>query len=610
MTNAWSGRKVTAARAIVATRLPAPCGQCGKVIEAGADPRTWVVGHIKPRATHPALIFDPGNWRPEHRRCSNRTGHSVAIANAELRGARAALRGDFPGGDGSDSYRSRSSLSPTSGALIPTRPDLEWSPEALARHDWLVPFLEVPDDASPPLWMSPPPADAVGSYGADAVAWIEESQRIRLRWWQRLAITRQLEHRADGSLVHRSVVESGPRRIGKSVRIRGLALWRLEHGPGLFGETQLVMHTGSDVAICREIQRAAWRWAEDVAGWTVTRGNGKEAVETPGGDRWLVRAQDAVYGYDCCLGLVDEGWNVKPDTVTEGLEPATLERSSAQVHLTSTAHRRATSLMRGQLQSALTVDDPEVLLLVWAAPPGSDPGDPAVWRAASAHWSQDRRRMIASKYEKALAGQADPEADDPDPMAGFVAQYLNIWRLRETATRGEPMVDEQGWAHLIATMPDPDAKPDAAAIESWFAEGISVVLAWRLDGGRVLVSVTAHDDLPAAVAAVRASGFRGVTTLGASLAADPAAARFRTRPGEGRTADAVKDVERLLREDVVRHDGGQHLTDQVLAVRTVPGADGRRMSSTGRADAVKATAWAVRAARASRGRQRLVLPSA
>ncbi|MBM6705401.1 HNH endonuclease, partial [Sutterella massiliensis] len=87
-----------------------------------------------------------------------------------------------------------------------------------------------------------------------ACSWIESTQRITLRWWQRLAITRQLEHDEQGQLVWRVVVESAPRRAGKSVRLRGVALWRLEHGAELFGEPQLVVHTGKDVAIVREIQ--------------------------------------------------------------------------------------------------------------------------------------------------------------------------------------------------------------------------------------------------------------------------------------------------------------------------------------------------------------------
>ena len=77
----------------------------------------------------------------------------------------------------------------------------------------------------------------------------------------------------------------------------------------------------------------------------------------------MVKAQDAVYGYDVCLGLVDEGWDVKPDTVNEGLEPAALERQSAQVSLTSTAHRRATSMMRSEIAAAMSMEDPETLLL-------------------------------------------------------------------------------------------------------------------------------------------------------------------------------------------------------------------------------------------------------
>lgn len=60
-----------------------------------------------------------------------------------------------------------------------------------------------------------------------------------------------------------------------------------------------------------------------------------------------------------------------------------------------------------------------------------------------------------------------------------------------------------------------------------------------------------------------------------------------------RAATAVQELGRWLREDVVRHDGGEHLTGQVLAARTVPAADGPRMSSKGRADAIKAAVYAV-----------------
>jgi len=493
------------------------------------------------------------------------------------------------------------------GGPVEVREGLAWDPDTLRRYDWLAEFADVPDDASPPLWMSLPPEDAVDSYGAEAIAWIEEVERKRLRWWQRLAITRQLEHRADGSLCHRSIVESASRRSGKSVRMRGVALWRLEHGPGLFGETQLAMHTGSDIPICREIQRGAWRWAE-AQGWEVTKANGKEAVETVNGDRWLVRSQDGVYGYDVTYGMVDEGWKVKPDTVSEGLEPATLERQSPQVHQTSTAHRRATSLMRAAIATALATADPTVLLLVWAAPAGSDPGDPAVWRAASPHWSEDRRRLMESKYNKALAGHIDPEADDPDPMAGFCAQYLNMWRLNERRVeRGEALVDVDAWEALAVNQPV--TAPTAAAIESWFSDGVSLALT-RPAGNDTVVSVTDHPNVAGAVAAMRAAGFRGRVTVGASLVDDPAMRGVRHRKGEGRTVAAVQALKNQLREGGVAHDGGEHLSGQVLAVRTLESADGPRVISTGRADAIKAASWAVAQSRlARRAKSRLGVPS-
>jgi hypothetical protein len=480
-----------------------------------------------------------------------------------------------------------------------------WHPEALARYPWLEPFAEVPFDAAPPLAMSPPPADAVGSYGAQAVEWIEATQRLTLRWWQALAITRQLEHRADGTLCHRSVVESTPRRAGKSVRIRGMALWRLAHAEQ-FGEPQSIIHTGSDVAICREIQRGAWRWCEQ-SGWTVGRANGKEAVETPNDDRWLVRAQRAVYGYDVCFGIVDEGWDVEPDTVSEGLEPAMLERSSPQLHLTSTAHRRATSMMRSALQHAFSADDPAVLLLLWGARPGSDPADVNVWRAASPYWSDDRRMMIAGKYEKALAGEDDPELDDPDPMRGFEAQYLNVWRLRERREVGAAVVTEHAWAALVADVPA-DRAPDAVAVEDWYTEGVNVAQAWHVDGGAV-VSVATYVDVAGAVEAVEASGFTRAVLAGASIATDPAwkAAGVRVTPQKGTVRGAVEDLGRLLTDGVLAHDGGAELSSQVLALRTSPGVDGPRLRSTAPADGVKAAVWAALAARKNGARRAVVV---
>lgn len=309
--------------------------------------------------------------------------------------------------------------------LLETRSD-----PMIACHEqaWLTDFLDIPENAAVPLAMSGPHPRAVGSYGAECIAWAKAELGVTYRWWQQLAITRQLEHDEDGVLVWREVIDTGPRRIGKSVRLRGVALWRIANADRI-GETQLAMLVSKDLAVGKEIHRGSWRWAE-TKGWKVTRLNGGQEVEAPGESRWLLRADTAVYGYDVGYGQVDESWGVDPQSITDGLEPALLERLWPQLHLTSTAHVKATSLMRRRLVGALRDASPEdVLLLMWGARPDDDLADEATWRAASPHWSEDRRALIARKYAAALAGQDEPEFDDPDPVRGWAAQYLNVWPL-------------------------------------------------------------------------------------------------------------------------------------------------------------------------------------
>jgi ketosteroid isomerase-like protein len=285
-----------------------------------------------------------------------------------------------------------------------------------------------------------------------------------------------------------------------------------------------------------------------------------------------------------------------------------MERESPQLLLTSTAHRRATSLMRKRLGTALAVDDGETLLLLWAAPATADPASPAVWRDASPHWSDDRKKMISAKYLAAVAGQEDAEADDPDPFQGFLAQYLNVWRLgQRTIAHGNPVIEEDAWADLVT--PLPDGKPAAVAVESWFSQGVSVVAAWRTDDG-VVVSAEDYPDL--ASAAVRAAAWSagGKVFVGASISEDPVWAKVRVTPAKGTTKAAVDDLTRMLNDGVVVHDGGEHLTDQVISLRTVPGQDGPRLRSTGRADAVKALVWVVASVRRrATGRPRILLPN-
>lgn len=606
MTRAWTGRGVAAARVHVAghTTWPATCGQCGRPVVADPPGTTgkasgWVVGHIKSRVTHPELTWEPSNWRVEHRRCSDASGQAAVIEKARADALREV--GSSP------AATSRQSPPLPAHTHAQTAPDVEipdrlsWAAFVAAAPEWMTALLDVPEDAAPPLAISPPHPRAVGSYGPDAVSWMETNLRergrpLRLRWWQKLVIYRQLEHDDAGALVWFVILETGPRRIGKSTRARAGNLWRLRYGPELFEPEQIVMHTGRDLAICREIIRKAWPWAEarDGDGWATKRGMTEPEVSYLESNRWVVRSKDSTTGYDTCLAMVDESWDVPASAVDEDLEPSMLERESPQLNLMSTAHRRATSLMRGRITKALAADDWKTLLLWWGAPPGADPGDETVWRAASPHWSPQRHELMAQKYAAALAGEVDPEADDLDPMAGFEAQYLNVWRLRAPArTVGEPIVDAGTWSALAAERPA--GPPDVVAVESWFSHGVAVAASWRLQDGRVLVSATDHPTMDAAAAHAASLGSRRPVLVGASLLKHTAWEAIATDAAQGTTLVCVRELDRALGAGELVHDGGDVLTDQVLAVRTSPGADGPRLRSTARADAVKAAVWAASA---------------
>jgi hypothetical protein len=144
----------------------------------------------------------------------------------------------------------------------------------------------------------------------------------------------------------------------------------------------------------------------------------------------------------------------------------------------------------------------------------------------------------------------------------------------------------------------PGVAPAVVAVESWFSDGVCVASAWPLGGSQVLVGVECHRTVADAAGAV--SGVSaGQLLVGKSIAKDPAWAALLVEPVGSTTKQAVTTLRQLVDDDVLRHDGGEVLSGQVLALRTLPGADGPRVRSTGRADAVKAAAWAVESARAA-----------
>jgi phage terminase large subunit-like protein len=472
---------------------------------------------------------------------------------------------------------------------------------------WLSPLRVIPDNAAWPRLMSPPNPLAVGSYGPDAEFWAQATWQVHLRWWQRLALYRLLEYDADGQLVWPDALVSTARQVGKSILLRVLAGWRM-HDRRL-GDSPLVLHTGKDLPVCREVQQPARVWARQMGGYRVREANGETEISAPTGGRWLVRARQSVYGYSADVALVDEAWRVTPEIVEDALEPTLTEKPNGQLVLFSTAHRQATPLvlLRRAAMLAAWGEDTGSLLLEWSAPAATDDlGDQLAWRQASPHWSKSRERLLTQKLARVRKGvSADPDEDDP--VESFRAQFLNVWPARELVTthRDEPLVDPEAWQRLGDLSAAPAAgAPLVVAVEDYYGLGAAAAAASVLPDGRVLVWGSLHATRPEAYAwAAWVVGERdtGTVLVGATL--DAATVRD-WLPGltvlpqtTVDTRTALPLLRSLVTTGRLAHADEPALTGQMCAVRVVPsGAGGLQVPHRGmRSDLVRAAGWAVQA---------------
>jgi len=299
----------------------------------------------------------------------------------------------------------------------------------------------MPASARWPRLMTGPHPAAVGTYGPDAVAW-GEARRLHprpsagTRWWQRLALSRALEHDAAGSLVWPLVIVSAPRQAGKSWLERIVCGWRIDQGARFGGQEQAVLHVAHKLIAAQEVWRPAARWAQR-SGLGVRWANGEQQIETGDGSRWLLQAANdgAGVAFSLSMSLIDEGWRVARSVFEEAIEPAMAEADSPQTWLVSTAGTADSDLMHTYRAAAIaTLEDPSgVLLIEWSAPPDPDLDidDPAVWQAAQAHWDERRAAWVARK--RAFADER-----------AFRQQALNQWVPSLTP----PVLEEGTWGRV------------------------------------------------------------------------------------------------------------------------------------------------------------------
>lgn len=600
-----------------ACRAPVPGGECGG--------RASVAGHVLARRL--GGCDDPANLRAECRTCSSSDGATLgnderaALELARLIVARSVAQRDGAGSSGGSSDLDPAmkllSLSKIVPANVQVRGSGSSSPDSLLEVDgstltvpgpddpvwddapWLDELREVPPEAVWPRLMTYPHPRAVGTYGDELVAVFTTVHRRQPRWWQRLAFARIGEHDEAGHLVWTEYLGTLSRQGGKSWALRTLALWRVLKCAERWDE-QLVVHTGRDVAIVREVLKRAQSWGER-NGLHVSRNNLEPGLSTEphmSGSRWIIRAKDATYGYSPGAALVDEVWDVPAGAVEDGIEPSMVEQTSPQLGLWSTAHRKATGLGKERRQAAIEQIRAPItrLLLEWSTPSTYDRGDRAGWRLASPHWSPAREAMIAKAYDKVRRGVSlDPE--EPDPIASFDAQWLNRWPAPASITLkstdepllidlervdGEPRSAQWQAALDPQVMPAPGA-PLFLAVEDELGSGSAAAAAGMTRDGRIVVGGWRFGTRQEAIDWCQDVGEDAADPLllvGASFADDPELEGLEVPvepAGAAESRTGLPMLRELVRLGRIAHDGGRDTSQAMLTARVRIGVDGAAM---------------------------------
>lgn len=464
--------------------------------------------------------------------------------------------------------------------------------------DWLADLrANMPESASWPRFATLPHPSAVGSYGAEVEERALADHGIDLRWWQRLTARLLLQHDADGQLCFRWAIISAARQSGKTWLIRELAWWRM-HAAETFADVQQVVHSARTLTPAWDAILPILYDLLESDTYAVNRAQARFGVWL-GESGWRVIAQSNVYGQTASLGILDEGWGIKPTDVTDGFEPTIVERPSGQLLFISTAHRRATALIpQRRIEALAEIEEPGGgLILEWSTPRTAELADRDAWRQASPHWSTRREEMMAEALNRAESGiSIDPT--EPDPVESFRAQWLNQWNNRVVAPRrGEPLVDPERWDSLAVTAPTTPSGTAALAIEDYHGAGYGVVLVGEIDGERLLARCWQFDRRTDLLGWLRSVVALPTLIAGVTLAADPEIQRISpviVRHGSTETAMALPMFRELVASRRLHHVDSPALSGQVYDAMVKRLAGGLTLVGTSRTDLVRCCAWAAR----------------
>jgi hypothetical protein len=313
----------------------------------------------------------------------------------------------------------------------------------------------------PPLYATPrdPSRDTLGG----AVAAIAEQLGVPFMPWQRQVADVAMEvDPATGRLAYREVVLTTPRQSGKTTLELAAMVHRCRTWP-----RSRVLYSAQDRIHARA------KWEDDhvaalerspFAGeFTVRYQRGDEAIRWRNGSRHGITAPGEKAGHSDVLdvAVADEAWALEDSRLEQGLSPTMITRPQPQLWVVSTAGTHRSAYLRGKLDAGrarVGAGQPStVAYFEWSAVPGSEPGDPATWRACMPALGHTvRESTIAAEYERL-------------DLADFCRAYLNWWPGEIPADW--QVIAEADWLALAAppsTPVDPvafaaDVTPDRSA---------------------------------------------------------------------------------------------------------------------------------------------------
>ncbi|AQY55611.1 terminase large subunit [Gordonia phage Huffy] len=342
------------------------------------------------------------------------------------------------------------------------------------------------------------------SLGFECIEFASDVLGIDLFPWQQWLLIHALELNDDGTFRFRKVVVLVARQQGKTTLFKVWALWRL-----YADDAEAVLGTAQDLSTAEKTMSQTLALADSVpdlhagiAKRSDTNGSkffrlANDPANGYAGGEYIVKAATGGGGRGSSIELVfmDELREHKNHLSYSAVTKTTNAIPRAQVVMMSNAGDD-TSVVLNQLQSAAQAkiaagqtEDTQTALFEWSAPEGCNVWDRRGWAQANPSCGH------GTISEQIIAG--DCEAD-PEPVFRTEVLCQRVQQLEQSVFTNEEGVDT--WAKGAVELDDagefvtvlPDRELDVGIEVSHNRSHASIVVAQRVDGGRVAVEVVAR----------------------------------------------------------------------------------------------------------------------